>query len=157
MVLKCSWENVILPGAFKNNGLCKIWGANRVYYGEFENREYMSHVSCLMPDVWCLLSHVRHLMSDLWFFMSDVSCLTSDIWCLYMSTVCCLISDVWWHMTDVKRLMSDIRLISNVWCQTSHVASNVCFTMSDVWCLLSDVWCQMSNIRRLISLHVSCL
>ena len=37
--LKCSWENAILPGAFKNNGLCKIWGANRVYYGKFENRE----------------------------------------------------------------------------------------------------------------------
>ena len=39
IVLKCPWENAILPGAFKNNGLCKIWGANRVYYGEFENRE----------------------------------------------------------------------------------------------------------------------
>ena len=23
-----------------NNGLCRIWGANRVYYGEFENREW---------------------------------------------------------------------------------------------------------------------
>ena len=29
-----------MQGAFKNNGLCKIWGANRVYYGELENREY---------------------------------------------------------------------------------------------------------------------
>ena len=33
-----------LPGAFKNNGLCRIWGANRVYYGEFENREYRRNV-----------------------------------------------------------------------------------------------------------------
>ena len=42
IVLKCSWQNAILPGAFKNNGLCKIWGANRVYYGELENREWSS-------------------------------------------------------------------------------------------------------------------
>ena len=24
----------------QNNGLCKIWGANRVYYEELENREF---------------------------------------------------------------------------------------------------------------------
>ena len=29
----------MLPGAFKNNGLCRVWGPNRVYYGEFGNRE----------------------------------------------------------------------------------------------------------------------
>ena len=39
IAFKCSWENAVLPGAFKNNGLCKIWGANREYYGGFENRE----------------------------------------------------------------------------------------------------------------------
>ena len=39
VVLKCSWENAILPGAFKNNGLCRNWEANRVYYGQLENRE----------------------------------------------------------------------------------------------------------------------
>ena len=27
------------PRAFENNSLCKIWGANKVYYAEFENRE----------------------------------------------------------------------------------------------------------------------
>ena len=27
----------MLPGAFENNGLCKIWGANSMYCGGFEN------------------------------------------------------------------------------------------------------------------------
>ena len=31
----------MLPGAFENNGLCKIWGANRVHCGGFENREFI--------------------------------------------------------------------------------------------------------------------
>ena len=39
IVFKCSWGHCIFPRAFENNGLCKIWGANKVYYGEFENRE----------------------------------------------------------------------------------------------------------------------
>ena len=29
----------IVPRAFENNALCKIWGANKVYYGECENDE----------------------------------------------------------------------------------------------------------------------
>ena len=29
----------MFPRAFPNNSLCKIWGANRVHYGELENRE----------------------------------------------------------------------------------------------------------------------
>ena len=39
IVFKCSWGHCLFPRAFENNGLCKIWGANKVYYGEFENRE----------------------------------------------------------------------------------------------------------------------
>ena len=39
IVFACSREYAVLPGAFENNILCKIWGANRVYYGGFENRE----------------------------------------------------------------------------------------------------------------------
>ena len=37
--LWCSSENAVhvLPGAFESSGLYKIWGANRVYYGGFEN------------------------------------------------------------------------------------------------------------------------
>ena len=38
-MFKCSWEYAVSPRAFENNSLCKIWGANKVYYGEFENRE----------------------------------------------------------------------------------------------------------------------
>ena len=38
-VFKCSWENVVLTGALEKNGFCKIWGANKVYYRGFENRE----------------------------------------------------------------------------------------------------------------------
>ena len=40
IVFKCSWGHCIFPRAFENNGLCKIWGADKVYYGEFENREW---------------------------------------------------------------------------------------------------------------------
>jgi len=32
-------ETVVFPRAFQNNSLCKIWGANRVHYGQLENRE----------------------------------------------------------------------------------------------------------------------
>ena len=39
IVLKYSWEVCIFPKTFRNNGLCKIWGANGVHYGELENRE----------------------------------------------------------------------------------------------------------------------
>ena len=33
---------ILLGGlrAFRNNSLCKIWGANRVHYGELESREF---------------------------------------------------------------------------------------------------------------------
>ena len=37
--MKYSWEVCIFPRAFRNNSLCKIWGANRVHYVELENRE----------------------------------------------------------------------------------------------------------------------
>ena len=30
----------IFPRVFHNNSLCKTWGANRVHYGELENREF---------------------------------------------------------------------------------------------------------------------
>ena len=38
---KVGWYPLKKTGSshLKNNGLCKIWGANRVYYGELENRE----------------------------------------------------------------------------------------------------------------------
>ena len=32
------WGHCLFPRAFENNGLCKSWGANKVYYGEFENK-----------------------------------------------------------------------------------------------------------------------
>ena len=32
----------MFPRAFENNGLCKIWGANKVHYGDLEERE-LSH------------------------------------------------------------------------------------------------------------------
>ena len=35
--LNASWENAVLPGA---PVYAKFWGAIRVYYGEFENREF---------------------------------------------------------------------------------------------------------------------
>jgi len=37
--VKYPWEYYDFPRAFYNNSLCKIWGANRVYYVELENRE----------------------------------------------------------------------------------------------------------------------
>ena len=39
VVVKCPWEVCTLPRAFDNNSLCKTWGANRVNYGQLENRE----------------------------------------------------------------------------------------------------------------------
>ena len=33
----------IFPRVFHNNSLCKTWGANRVHYGELENRECRNH------------------------------------------------------------------------------------------------------------------
>ena len=38
IVFKCSWEYCIFPRAMEDNNLRKIWGANRMYYGGFENR-----------------------------------------------------------------------------------------------------------------------
>ena len=32
------------------NGLCRIWGANRVYYGQLENREFIFlQLLCQIP------------------------------------------------------------------------------------------------------------
>ena len=39
IVVKFSWEYADLPRVFHDNSLCKIWWANRVHYGELENRE----------------------------------------------------------------------------------------------------------------------
>ena len=36
--------NMVNFRAFENNGLCKMWGANKVYYGEFENREFSQKI-----------------------------------------------------------------------------------------------------------------
>ena len=30
IVFRCSWENAVPPGAFKNNGLCKIGGGGQL-------------------------------------------------------------------------------------------------------------------------------
>ena len=38
--MKYSRKYADLPRAFHNNSLCKIWGANRVHYGEIEIREF---------------------------------------------------------------------------------------------------------------------
>ena len=32
------WEYAVLPREFENNSLWKIWAANKVYYGQLENR-----------------------------------------------------------------------------------------------------------------------
>ena len=40
IVVKFSLEVCIFAKAFHSNSLCKIWGANRVHYGQLENREY---------------------------------------------------------------------------------------------------------------------
>ena len=36
IVLKCSRENVVLPGAFENNGLCKIWWQTECIMGDLK-------------------------------------------------------------------------------------------------------------------------
>lgn len=33
IVFKCSQENALLPGAFENNGSCKIWGQTECFKG----------------------------------------------------------------------------------------------------------------------------
>ena len=45
-VFKCSWGHFIFPRAFENNSLCKIWGANKVYYGAFETKQRWRRPSC---------------------------------------------------------------------------------------------------------------
>ena len=62
IVLKCSWENAILPGAFKNNGLCRIWGANRVYYGQLENTEYNQKKN--QQTTWCPFQRLNEWMNN---------------------------------------------------------------------------------------------
>ena len=47
VVVKYPWEHADLPRAFHNGSLCKIWGANRMHYGEMENREF----SCSFRDM----------------------------------------------------------------------------------------------------------
>ena len=49
-VFKCSWEYAVSPRAFEHNSLCKIWGANKVYYGEFENREWVPDRASIAED-----------------------------------------------------------------------------------------------------------
>ena len=46
----------ILPRAFHNNSLRKTWGANRVQYGELENREF--HVPQLCRDVFRQMARI---------------------------------------------------------------------------------------------------
>ena len=36
-LFKCYLEYAVSPRTFENNILCKIWGPDKVYYGEFEN------------------------------------------------------------------------------------------------------------------------
>ena len=52
IVVKYSWEVCIFPRAFRNNSLCKIWGANRVHYGELENREWGYYSR--LPNEWVI-------------------------------------------------------------------------------------------------------
>ena len=39
------WEKLVLPGTFENKVYPKFGGANRVYYGGFENRGYHENIS----------------------------------------------------------------------------------------------------------------
>ena len=39
IVLNCSLKYCIFPKAFEDNNLCKIWGADRVYYGRLQNSQ----------------------------------------------------------------------------------------------------------------------
>ena len=38
-VLNCSLKYCIFPKAFEDNNLCKIWGADRVYYGRLQKSQ----------------------------------------------------------------------------------------------------------------------
>ena len=53
-------EYADLPRVFHNNSLCKIWGANRVHYGQLENSECWN--GRIVYRMWCL-SLVCH---ELW-------------------------------------------------------------------------------------------
>ena len=48
IVAECSWDYADLPRVFHNNSLCKIWGANRVHYGQLENSEW--NISIIFPQ-----------------------------------------------------------------------------------------------------------
>ena len=48
IVFKCSWK---FPRAFENNGICKTWGASKVYYGECENREFHKLEGYFIPSI----------------------------------------------------------------------------------------------------------
>ena len=41
----------IFPRVFEFNGLCKFWGANKVYYGECEKRECVLSQDYRWPNV----------------------------------------------------------------------------------------------------------
>ena len=42
----CSREYAVSPRAFENNTLCKIWGANKVYFGALEIENLCICCSC---------------------------------------------------------------------------------------------------------------
>ena len=59
----------MFPRAFENNSLCKIWaggggeGANKVYYGEFENRELASFKNTINTLCLSLQNFAKSLFS----------------------------------------------------------------------------------------------
>ena len=66
--MKCSWEVCIFPRVFHNNSLCKTWGANRVHYGDLENRE-LKHIYS-----WCILYFFDNTVLNIYFMHSRPFC-----------------------------------------------------------------------------------
>ena len=81
---------ILLGGAFRNNSLCKIWGANRVHYGELENREWIVY-HIVLPMVLRCARLARESSANILTFLatSFYSCSWSplafgrdqNIWC----------------------------------------------------------------------------
>ena len=74
----------MFPRAFYNNSLCKIWRANRVNYGELENRELTSVLKeqstyilggAIIERFW-VFSNMVGLGKHLWGGLSQVRLVT---------------------------------------------------------------------------------
>ena len=90
-------EYADLPRVFHNNSLCKIWGANRVHYGQLEKSEWERSPS----RTWLPILEAPGLFSDTQPLRLDLA--VNSFWNNSVNTNCCPIhykQEEIWKWTD---------------------------------------------------------